>query len=80
MVAPNNPNKNPPSILEGPTVELERMYIESYLKEKGYQLKDLRKLPKKEARRLMAEACTYASMKLAEVESRAKFVRKIHYP
>ncbi len=63
---------------EGPQSTLERKYIKEYLLEKGYRMQDLRKLPKGKARQLMTEACRYASLKLAEVESRARFQKKIH--
>jgi hypothetical protein len=45
---------------------LEKMYIEEYLQSKGYCLKDLQAQPKKDAKRLMTEACTYSSFRLAE--------------
>lgn len=63
----------------GPQSALERKYIEEYLQSKGYRLGDLQELPKEEVKRLMTEACTYSSFKLAELESRAKFREKIHY-
>jgi hypothetical protein len=65
---------------EGPQSALERKYIEEYLTEKGYCLSNLQALPEREARRLMREACRYASLKLAEVESRAQLRKEIHYP
>jgi hypothetical protein len=55
------------------------MYIEEYLQSKGYSLKDLQTGEKSEVKRLMTEACTYSSFKLAELESRAKFREKIHF-
>jgi hypothetical protein len=58
---------------------LERMYIEEYLQSRGYCLKDLQSQPKNEVKRLMTEACTYSSFKLAELESKAKFRKKIHF-
>ncbi len=67
------------SIFEGPESALERMLIESYLKDKGISsIKELSKLPKDEAKRLMSEACKYASLKLAEVESTDRFQKDIH--
>jgi len=67
------------SIFEGPESALERMLIESYLKDKGFaSIKELSKLPKDEAKRLMMEACRYASLKLAEVESTDRFQKDIH--
>jgi hypothetical protein len=65
---------------EGPQSALERKLIDEYLTEKGYHLSDLQALPEREARRLMREACRYASLKLAEVESRAQLRKEIHYP
>ena len=62
---------------EGLQTTLERKYIREYLSGKGYQLKDLEELPREESKRIMREACAYASLKLAEVESRAKFKQKI---
>jgi hypothetical protein len=62
-----------------PHTVLERQLIADYLHSKGYSLKDVRKLPKERAKLLMKDACTYASLKLAEVESRAKFRQKIRF-
>ena len=59
--------------------DLERQLISDYLEEKGFSLADLRNLPKEQAQALMVEACQYASLKLAEVESRAQFRHKIRY-
>ena len=67
------------TIFEGPESALERMLIESYLRDKGIaSLKELSKLPKDEAKKLMMEACRYASLKLAEVESTDRFQKDIH--
>ena len=66
-------------VTAGPQSALERKYIEEYLQSKGYRLDEIQELPKEEAKRLMTEACTYTSLKLAEFESRAKFREKIHY-
>ena len=67
------------SIFEGPESALERMLIESYLREKGIaSIKELNKLPKDKAKQLMEEACRYASLKLAEVESTDRFQKDIH--
>lgn len=65
---------------EGPQSKLEWKYIQEYLQSKGASIKTLGKLPKDEQQRLMSEACQYASLKLAEVESRAKFRHDIHAP
>lgn len=57
---------------------LERTLIETYLKGKGYTLKELKDLPEEEAKQLMKEASTYASCKLAELEDKAHFVQDLH--
>lgn len=57
---------------------LEKTLIEAYLKGKGYSLEALQSLPKAEAKKLMREASTYASGKLAELEERAHFVDELH--
>jgi hypothetical protein len=66
-------------LADGPQSTLEKMLLEAYLEGKGYHLDDLKNLPPDEAQTLMKEACAYASMKLAEVESKAQFRREIHY-
>jgi phage FluMu protein gp41 len=66
------------SIFEGPESALERMLIADYLKGKGIaSIKELSKLSKENTKRLMQEACRYASLKLAEVESLDRFQRKL---
>jgi hypothetical protein len=60
-------------VADGPQSVLERLFIREYLQDKGYRLEDLKRLPKEEAKQLMREACKSASLKLAEVESRAQF-------
>lgn len=68
----NNPT------LGDPNACLERMFIEEYLRDKGSSWRVVCKLPQALARRLMIEACTYASNRLAEVEMRAQLVRELH--
>lgn len=65
---------------EGVKDTLEKKYIEEYLLSKGFRRKDLRELPEEEARQLMIEASTYASLKLADIESRSRFRKTIHWP
>lgn len=65
---------------EGPQSALERKLINEYLQSKGYHLDNLHTLPEDEAKELMIEACRYASLKLAEVESRAQFRQDIRGP
>lgn len=71
---------NAPDQYVGKAVQssLERTFIADYLAVRGYKLKDLRILPKELAYELMASACQYASLKLAEIESCSKFIGKLH--
>jgi hypothetical protein len=41
---------------KGPQSALERRLIKEYLRDKGYQLEDLKRLPVKESMQLMTEA------------------------
>lgn len=68
------------SATEGPQSALERKYIQEYLESQGTNLENLSRLPEDEMQNLMREACKYASLKLAEVESRAKFRHEINAP
>jgi len=65
--------------VKAPQSPLERQLINDYLKSKGYPRQVLLTLPIEQARILMTEACTYASLKLAEVEARSQFSKKIHF-
>jgi hypothetical protein len=72
-------------LMEEPDAPLERMYIEAFLQKRGYTLHcsdvPLRRicdLPDDEAKRLMTAASSYASTKLAEVETRAHFIEEVH--
>lgn len=65
---------------EGPQSALERKLVEEYLTGKGYLREDLKKMPKEEAKQLMAEACMYASGKLAELEAKSHFRDNIRAP
>ena len=50
--------------------ELERCFIDEYLKRKGFSVERLSRLSEGEVHRMMSEASTYASGKLTEIESR----------
>ncbi len=62
---------------EDPHYLLEKTHIQAYLSTKGYTLEKLKELPEAEAKALLAEASVYASAKMAEVETRAKFIDNI---
>lgn len=65
---------------QAPQSAMERKLIVEYLAEKGLTFSDLKKLPEEEAHQIMCEACRYASLKIAEVESKASFRKKIILP
>ncbi len=65
-------------ILEDEESQLERMFIEEYLRNHGHTLQSLHRLAEAAAKRIRAEACTYAALKLTEVRDRAQFVHEIH--
>jgi hypothetical protein len=62
-----------------PQSSLERQLIIDFLKDKGYRLEDLKTLPRSRARKLMIQACTYASLRLAEIEARSQFRQRTHF-
>lgn len=57
---------------------LEKALIEEYLHEKGYSLEVLKKLPAEFAEKLMKEASQYASLKMEEIQARARFIKELH--
>ena len=65
---------------EGPQSALEKKLVEDYLQSKGYTRQDLDALPEEVAKQLMREACTYASLKLAELQAKSQFREEIHIP
>jgi hypothetical protein len=69
---------NNDQVVEDMHAFLEKTLIETYLRGKGYTLKELKDLPEEEAKQLMKEASTYASCKLAELEDKAHFMQELH--
>ena len=76
----NNTENYNERISKGAQAVLENHLIKEYLHVKGYRVEDLRNLPKGVAEQLMGKACRYASLKLAEIEAKAKFRKDIHGP
>ena len=68
-----------PMLLQGKAIQsaLERQFISQYLKDQGIEWAAIRSIPNDQARMLMAKASQYASLKLAEIEARSKFIQKI---
>lgn len=62
-----------------PHSDLEQQLIREYLRDKGFSRQDLHKLPKDDANALLGQARRYATLKLAEIEARARFRHKIRF-
>jgi hypothetical protein len=63
---------------EDPHAQLERAFIEEYLRLRHHSRETLNRLPDAEAARLLSEASIYASGRLTEMESRAHLVDELH--
>jgi len=66
------------SAVEDPQSRLEQAFIDEYLRSHGYDRAALAKLTDAQLELLMKQASTYASGRLAEVESRAEYIHDIH--
>ncbi len=64
--------------LEEPLADLERQLISAYVAGAGHDVHALHARDDEEARRLLAEASRYASVRLSEVEARSHYVRALH--
>lgn len=74
-----NKKQDEPLAFENPELKMEMMFIDEYLREHGYpSMKDLCGLPEERVKKIMIEACHYASGKLAEVTSKDRFLKSIH--
>ena len=60
------------------TAELERSLIAEFLETRGHTMHSIQALPEAERHELMREASLHASMRLTEVESRARYVDDLH--
>ena len=61
-----------------PLGELERAFIDEFVRMRGYDPAKLAHLPAPEREALLKEASTYASSKLTEVESRSRYLGELH--
>ncbi|HET7220560.1 MAG TPA: hypothetical protein VFJ02_21050 [Vicinamibacterales bacterium] len=64
--------------IEEPLSELERQLITSYLAEAGFDYHALVEQNDARSRKLLAEAALHASERLSEIESRSRYVHKLH--
>jgi hypothetical protein len=60
------------------TADLERALIAEFLELRGHTADSVHALPEADRHALMREASLYASSKLMEVESRARYVEDLH--
>ena len=59
------------------TAELEQAFIAEFLEKRGHTLESIQRLPEAERHALMRSASLHASMRLAEVETRAHYVEDL---
>lgn len=60
------------------TAELEKALIAEFLEARGHTIHSMQALPDAERHELMREASLHASMRLTEVESRARYIDDLH--
>ena len=60
-----------------PYAMLERALIDEYLAKRGYTLRSVDRLPSADREALLRGAAAFATLKLAEIESRAHLVNEI---
>lgn len=66
------------SASEDPHGKLERAFMDEFLRSHGYEGAKLSELPSSQMELVMKQAAVYASGRLSEVESRARFVHELH--
>ena len=64
--------------MEDPEAQLERAFIDEYLRLHGHDPASVRAWPEAQVVNLLEAASIYAAGKLAEFESRAHYVHDIH--
>jgi hypothetical protein len=65
---------------DDPQSAMEKAFLAEHLWYRGYRWADLKFMPEAEVKELMTAASQYASLKLAQVESTARFREKLHRP
>lgn len=64
--------------IEDKTAQLERAFIDEYLRARGHSRETLDRLPDTERHKLIRDACVYAGSRLSEIESRAHLIHELH--
>ena len=67
-------------LMAPPEAALELMLLEEYLRAEGYTPGAIRLLFPEQVEQLLSEASRHVSCQLAEIETRAKFVREFSLP
>ena len=67
----------PDSAFEEPQAALERALIAEFLEKAGHTWQSIAKLPADEQESLLRAAAGFATLKLSEIESRARFVEEM---
>jgi hypothetical protein len=71
----DGPRRRDPS--SGVQGALERAFLDEFLSARGYTFQSIEKLAKPRREALLREAAAYATLKLAEIEARAHFVKDL---
>jgi hypothetical protein len=71
-------NEIEPNPLQPPLGNLERTLIDEFLRLRGLDRDAVDKLPEVERHHLLAEASSFASSRLTEIESRSHYVHELH--
>ena len=66
------------STLQAPLSQLERAFIDEFVRARGYDPLKLAELPEREREQILTQASVHASAKLAEVEAKSHLIDEIH--
>jgi hypothetical protein len=58
--------------------KLEQMFMQEFLHSHGLSWETVNALPEAERRKILTDASTYVSLKLAEVEGKARISEELH--
>lgn len=70
-------DSRPEAAFEEPQAALERALIAEFLEKAGHTWQSIAKLPADEQESLLRAAAGFATLKLSEIESRARFVEEM---
>lgn len=66
------------SPIRDPQAQLERAFIDEFLRQRGCDLSTVDRRPPDESKSLMTGASQYAATRLAEIDARAAYVHELH--